>query len=125
MRQELARLQVALLEGATAHAFGTALRTIKRGRALIEREFGVRYSEVHVAPARAVGLLQPEADRRALERDEAAIEHWKMHTWPRLKKSPPRAKTDRLRRRIGASRAKAGRDLPVLALDLLTVAAQD
>jgi hypothetical protein len=61
VRQELARLQVAVLEGPTAHAFGTPLRTIKRVRALIEREFGVRYSEVHVAPARAVGLFQPEA----------------------------------------------------------------
>ena len=26
--------------------------------------------------------------RRALERDEAAIEHWRKHTWPALKKTP-------------------------------------
>jgi transposase len=39
---------VALLEGATAHGFATPPWTLKRVRLLIEREFGVRYSEVHV-----------------------------------------------------------------------------
>ena len=45
---ELSRLYVMLLEGAPAHGFATPLWTLKRGRQLIEREFGVRYSEVHV-----------------------------------------------------------------------------
>ena len=46
--QELMRLQIALMEGPTAHGFGTPLWTLKRVRLLIEREVGVQYSEVHV-----------------------------------------------------------------------------
>ena len=46
--EELGRVQIALLEGPTAHGFGTPLWTIKRVRLLIERQFGVKYSEVHV-----------------------------------------------------------------------------
>jgi transposase len=45
---ELSRLYVMLLEGATAHGCATPLWTLKRVRQLIEREFDVRYSEVHV-----------------------------------------------------------------------------
>lgn len=41
-------LRAALLQGAIAHGFGTQLWTLKRVRALIERLFGVRLSEVHV-----------------------------------------------------------------------------
>ena len=86
---ELSRLYVALLEGAQAHGFATPLWTLKRVRLWIEREFGVRYSEVHVW--RLLGQLEfsnQKPDRRALERDEAAIEHWRKRTWPALKKTP-------------------------------------
>ena len=47
-RGELSRLYVALLEGPERHGFTTPLWTLKRVRLWIEREFGVRYSEVHV-----------------------------------------------------------------------------
>ncbi len=46
--EELMRLQIALMEGPTAHGFGTPLWTLKRVRVFIERQFGVRYSDVHV-----------------------------------------------------------------------------
>lgn len=86
---ELSRLYVALLEGATAHGFSTPLWTLKRVRMLIEREFNVRYSEVHVWRLLGqLGLSNQKPDRRALERDEAAIEHWRKRTWPALKKTP-------------------------------------
>jgi transposase len=86
---ELSRLYVALLEGAAVHGFPTALWTLKRVRLWIEREFGVRYSEVHVWRLLGqLGLSNQKPDRRALERDEAAIEHWRKHTWPTLKKTP-------------------------------------
>ena len=86
---ELSRLYVMLLEGPTAHGFPTALWTLKRVRQLIERAFGVRYSEVHVWRLLGqLGLSNQKPDRRALERDEAAIEHWRKHTWPALKKTP-------------------------------------
>jgi transposase len=80
---------VALLEGPTAHRFATPLWTLKRVRLLIEREFGVRYSEVHVWRLLGqLGFSNQKPDRRALERDEAAIEHWRKRTWPALKKTP-------------------------------------
>ena len=80
---ELSRLYVMLLEGATAHGFATPLWTLKRVRLLIEREFGVRYSEVHVWRLLGqLGFSNQKPERRALERDEAAIEHWRKRTWP-------------------------------------------
>lgn len=87
--EELGRLQVALLEGPTAHGFGTPLWTLKRVRLFIERQFGVRYSEVHVWRLLGqLGFSSQKPERRALERDDAAIEHWKKRTWPGLKKKP-------------------------------------
>jgi transposase len=87
--EELMRVQVALLEGPTAHGFGTALWTLKRVRVFIEREFGVRYSDVHVWRLLGqMGFSSQKPERRALERDEAAIEDWKKRTWPALKKKP-------------------------------------
>lgn len=87
--QQLAQLQVVLLEGPTAHGFGTPLWTIKRVRALIERKFGIRYSPAHVWRLLGqLGFSSQKPERRALERDEAAIEQWKKATWPRLKKKP-------------------------------------
>ena len=86
---ELSRLYVALLEGAPAHGFATPLWTLKRVRQWIEREFGVRYSEVHVWRLLGqLGFSNQRPDRRALERDPAAIEHWRKRTWPALKKTP-------------------------------------
>jgi Transposase and inactivated derivatives len=87
--EELSRLQVALLEGPTAHGFGTPLWTLKRVRLFIERQFGVHYSDVHVWRLLGqLGFSSQKPERRALERDETAIEHWKKRTWPRLKKKP-------------------------------------
>ena len=86
---ELSRLYVMLLEGAAAHGFATPLWTLKRVRLVIEREFAVRYSEVHVWRLLGqLGLSNQKPDRRALERDAAAIEHWRRRTWPALKKTP-------------------------------------
>ncbi len=86
---ELSRLYVMLLEGAVAHGFATPLWTLKRVRLVIEREFGVRYSEVHVWRLLGqLGLSNQKPQRRALERDAAAIEHWRKRTWPGLKKTP-------------------------------------
>lgn len=86
---ELSRLYVALLEGPEHHGFTTPLWALKRVRLWIEREFGVRYSEVHVWRLLGrLGFSNQKPDRRALERDAAAIEHWRKRTWPALKKTP-------------------------------------
>ncbi len=87
--EELGRVQVALLEGPTAHNFGTPLWTIKRVRLLIERQFGVKYSKVHVWRLLGqLGFSSQKPERRALERDDVAVDHWKKNTWPGLKKKP-------------------------------------
>ena len=87
--EELMRLQIALMEGPTAHGFGTPLWTLKRVRVFIERQFGVRYSQVHVWRLLGqMGFSSQKPERRALERNEAAIEDWKKRVWPGLKKKP-------------------------------------
>lgn len=83
------RLREVLLESPTAHGFGTDLWTLKRVQQVIERQFGVRYSEVHVWRLLGqMGFSSQKPDRRALERDEKAIRAWKRRTWPALKKKP-------------------------------------
>jgi transposase len=65
----------------TAHGFATPLWTLKRVRLWIEREFGVRYSEVHVWRLLGqLGLSNQKPDRRALEREPVAIENWRKRT---------------------------------------------
>jgi transposase len=46
--RQFAALRRALLSSPTAHGFGTELWALKRVQLLIERKFGVSYSEVHV-----------------------------------------------------------------------------
>ena len=56
---------------------------------MIRREFGVSYHPAHVSrllKAFRQSLQKPQ--RRAEQRDEEAIEHWKEKEWPSLKKGP-------------------------------------
>jgi transposase len=87
-RQE-ARLLRELLRGPVAHGYGTDLWTTRRIAEVIERAFGVRYHRDHVGRllARCNWSVQ-KPERRARERDEAAIEHWKRTRWPRVKRGP-------------------------------------
>jgi transposase len=56
-------------------------------RSLVERQFGVKYSEVHIWRLLGqLGFSSQRPDRRALERDDGAVEHWKKRTLPSLKK---------------------------------------
>jgi len=87
--QALGQLQVTLLEGPAAQGFDTPLWTIKRVRALVERRLGVKYSEVHIWRLLGqLGFSSQKPDRRARERDEETVEHWKKRTLPSLKKKP-------------------------------------
>ncbi len=57
--------------------------------AVIERTFGVRYDPSHVA--RLLKHLRwsvQKPERRATQRDEAAIARWWEETWPALKQRP-------------------------------------
>lgn len=87
--RQLSVLRHNLLDRPTEHGFGTELWTLKRVRLLIERLFGVSYSEVHVwRILGALGFSNQKPERRALERDVAAAAQFKHKTWPALKKKP-------------------------------------
>jgi transposase len=85
--RQRARLLKLLLQGATAHGYGTPLWTLPRVADLIARTFGVRYHPAHVWKVlRGEGWSCQKPERRARERDEAAIERWRRERWPHIKK---------------------------------------
>jgi transposase len=82
------RLLEVLLRGPLAHGYRTNLWTTARIAEVIRREFGVQYHRDHVG--RLMHGLQwspQKPKRRALERDEKAIDRWKQKDWPRIKKT--------------------------------------
>ena len=85
------RLRGLLLRGARAAGHMTELWTLKRIGTLIETQFGVRYSPVGVWKLlrHGLGWSWQKPERRALQRDEAAIERWKTKEWPHIKKRRP------------------------------------
>jgi transposase len=78
-----------LLRGAMAHGYGTDLWTTQRIAELIEKKFGIRYHRDHVGRLmHEMGWSHQKPERRAIERNEEAIEQWKQKEWPRIKKTP-------------------------------------
>jgi transposase len=83
------RLLELLLGGARAYGYPNELWTLKRIARVIHREFGVDYHPNHVwRLLRACGWSCQVPERRAIQRDEAAIAHWKRYRWPHIKKGP-------------------------------------
>jgi len=77
----------ALLEGPVVHGYRTQLWTLPRVAALIEKLTGVRYHPGHVWKLLgSSGFSCQRPERRAVERDEPAIGHWKEVRWPAIKK---------------------------------------
>lgn len=84
---ERAKLPELLDQGAEEHGFRGEVWTCERVAKVIRREFGVSYHPAHVSrllKALRQSLQKPQ--RRAEQRDEEAIEHWKEKKWPSLKK---------------------------------------
>ena len=55
----------------------------------IRAHFGITYHVDHLGRLlRALGFSPQQPQRRALERDEAAIQRWIKQDWPRAKKKP-------------------------------------
>ena len=97
--RQRAKLLTLLLKGATAHGFSTDLWTLPRVATVIARTFGVSYHPAHVWKIlRGEGWSCQKPERRAKERDEAAIERWRQERWPHIKKRPPRRPKPRLPR---------------------------
>jgi transposase len=95
------QLNVLLLRGAGAAGYTTEVWTLRRIGEVIRRRFGVRYSPVGVWALLRHGLRWSwqKPERRALQRDEAAIARWKRSEWPRLKKRRAPARPSRVPRR--------------------------
>jgi len=84
-----ARLVQLLLAGPRAHGYRTELWTTQRIAEVIARRLGVRYHRNHVGKLlHQLGWSPQKPERRAVERDEAAIAAWKRAVWPRVKKTP-------------------------------------
>ena len=87
--EQRARLPELLAQGAQAHGFRGEVWTCERVAVVIRREFGLSYHPAHVSRVvRALGLSLQKPMRRANQRDEQAIRHWKEQRWPELKKGP-------------------------------------
>lgn len=80
-----------LWHGPEAYGFRGHVWTCARVARVIEEEFGIRYHKGHVSRLlRELGWTLQTPVRRALQRDEAAIKHWREKTWPRLWKQARR-----------------------------------
>lgn len=85
--RQLHRLLAILVKGAMAYGFPNDLWTLKRIARVIHKEFGVKYHPCHVWKVlRRCGWSCQVPERRALQRDEEAIAHWKRYKWPAIKK---------------------------------------
>jgi len=83
------RIPKLLLRGPLTWGFSTDLWTTARIAEVIRRTFGVRYHPTHVGRLLAAwDWTCQKPERRALERNEAAIAYWKRAVWPRIKKKP-------------------------------------
>ena len=83
-----------LWHGAEAYGFRGAVWTCARVAKVIEEEFGVHYHKDHVGRLLTELHWTPQVPiRRALQRDEQAIERWRAEVWPELQR---RARRERL-----------------------------
>ena len=87
--EQLQALGRVLLQSPTQHGFGTELWTLKRVGVLIERLYGVKFGQTQIwRILGGLGFSVQKPERRAIERDEDAVQTWKRKTWPALKKKP-------------------------------------
>lgn len=85
--QQRAKLPELLARGAPAHGFRGDVWTCSRVAEVIRREFGVSYHPAHVSRLlKKLGLSLQKPVRKADQRDEEVIKHWKEEHWPKLKK---------------------------------------
>ena len=86
---QLAAVRAVVLQSPTEHGFGTELWTLKRVGAVIERMHGVRFGQTQVwRILGSLGFSPQKPEKRAIERNDDAVRHWRRRTWPALKKRP-------------------------------------
>jgi len=85
-KEKLVRL---LLQGPMSFGWRTDVWTTRRIGELIRRKFSIDYHFTQVARIlHALHWSAQKPERRALERNEAAIERWKATEWEEIKKKP-------------------------------------
>ena len=81
------RLERLLLKGAVDAGYATELWTLDRITQQMWKQFGLRYHPGHVwRVLRSMGWSSQKPERRPIQRDEAAIRHWRRYRWPWIKK---------------------------------------
>jgi transposase len=87
---QLEQIEAELCRGAKAHGYPNELWTLRRVAQLIDKLTGVTYHPNHVWRILhdKLGWSCQRPARRAIERNEEAIEHWVRNTWPAIKKAP-------------------------------------
>jgi transposase len=85
--EQLARLPALLHQGPEAYGFRGAVWTRTRIAVVIRVEFGISYHPAHISRlCQAIRWSPQKPARRARQRDEVAIAHWRDETWPAIKK---------------------------------------
>lgn len=85
--EQCERLCDIITAGPLAAGFDTDLWTCRRIAEVVRREFGISYHPDHLGRIlHTLGFSPQKPQRRARERDEAAIERWREKEWPRIKK---------------------------------------
>src|SRR3954469_11405174 len=80
-----------LWHGAEAYGFRGDVWTCERVAGVIGEEFGVSYSKSQVSRLlKRLGWTPQVPITRAIQRDEAAIERWRVESWPALKEKARR-----------------------------------
>lgn len=84
--QQKRQLEQLLLKGPLKAGYKTDLWTLRRIARLIKRHFHVTYHPGHIWKVlRALGWSCQKPERRATQRDEAAITRWKRYVWPQIR----------------------------------------
>jgi transposase len=88
--EQVAEVEAALAEGPAANGYSTDMWTLARVAEVIEKVTGVRYSvtQTWTILREKLGWTRQRPARRAVERDDEAIEQWVTTEWPRIKRGP-------------------------------------
>ncbi|MCA1602426.1 MAG: IS630 family transposase [Acidobacteria bacterium] len=81
-----------VLAGPRASGYSTDLWTCARIAAVIRKRFDVQYHTGHLSRILHELGFSPQKPRQvAREQDAAAVQRWRTHDWPRIKKKPSAA----------------------------------
>ncbi len=85
--KQLEKLKRLLKQGATKFGYANAIWTSRRVKALILEKFGVSYCKVQVCRIlRKIGYSPQKPIKRSKKYSAQAIEKWRRHKWPLIKK---------------------------------------